>query len=153
MDTEISYSQYIRMAMLNFLLVFNYCMYSYIHVKENFNLNIFVHFFVQSKINENPNSISSNRLNLCITSISTSKLKGLSHEIEINYKLHKSTEPNGNVNLLQFLKLSFSCIFSEFYFLQRNCKKVAFFFVNGATLLEMSIEVIQYPLKIAIKGN
>jgi hypothetical protein len=25
--------------------------------------------------------------------------------------------------------------------------------INGATLLQMSIEVIQYPLKIALEGN
>ncbi len=63
-------------------------------------------------------------------------LKGLSHEIEMNYKWNTSTEPKQEVNLLQFLKLSVaSCIF------------------NGATLLKMSIQVIQYPLTTALEGN
>ncbi len=39
-------------------------------------------------------------------------LKGLSHEIEMNYKWYKVTEPYQKMNLLQFLNLSIaSCIF------------------------------------------
>jgi hypothetical protein len=83
-------------------------------------------------------------------------LKGLSHEIEMNNKLYQSTEPNEKMNLLQFSKLSFSsCMYFNFNFkfLQRYWKKVASFLVNGATLLQMSIEVIQYPLTTALEGN
>ncbi len=33
------------------------------------------------------------------------------------------------------------------------CKKVVSFFVNGATLLKMFLEVIQYPPTTALEGN
>jgi hypothetical protein len=47
------------------------------------------------------------------------------------------------------LKLSVaSCIFILTF-----CKQVASFFGSGTTLLQMSIEVIQYPLTIALEGN
>ncbi len=38
-------------------------------------------------------------------------------------------------------------------FLQRYCIKVASIFVNGGTLLQISIEVIHYPLITALEGN
>ncbi len=41
----------------------------------------------------------------------------------------------------------------NFFFLQRYCIKVASFFVNGATVLQMFVEVIQYPLTTTLEGN
>jgi hypothetical protein len=57
-------------------------------------------------------------------------LKGLSYEIEMNYKLYKSTEPTEKMNLLKFLKLLFSsCIFI------------------------LTFSFFQYPLTTAQEGN
>jgi hypothetical protein len=75
----------------------------------------------------------------------------------MNYKLYKSTKPNEKMNnLLKLLKLSFSsCIFIlTFSFFRGIAKRgVASFFVNGATRLKMSIEVIQYPRTTALESN
>jgi hypothetical protein len=43
-------------------------------------------------------------------------LKGLSHKIEMSYKLYKSTEPSEKMNLLSFVKLSFSSRIFTFTF-------------------------------------
>jgi hypothetical protein len=58
------------------------------------------------------------------------------------------------MNLLKFLKLSVaSCIFILTFSFFGGIVKGCLFFVNGATLLQMPVEVIQYPLTIALEGN
>jgi hypothetical protein len=49
--------------------------------------------------------------------------------------------------------ICFLYIYFNFKFFPRYCKKVASFFVNGATLLQMSIEVTKYPLTTTLEGN
>jgi hypothetical protein len=45
-------------------------------------------------------------------------------------------------------------LYFNFWFLERYCKKkIAAFFVKGATLLQMFLEVFQDPLPTALEGN
>jgi hypothetical protein len=43
--------------------------------------------------------------------------------------------------------------FNFYFFRGTYCKKIALFFVNRATLLQISLEVIQYPLSTALEDK
>jgi hypothetical protein len=90
------------------------------------------------------------------TNFFCSNLKGLSHKIEKSRQSYKWIKTNKKMNLWWFFKLSVASRIFIFNLqvLQRYCKRGALSLQTGHTSYkEKSLEVIQYLLPTALKGN